>query len=123
MVPSLSTGPSATDSDLEPLDEKLQPIEAVAQCVQRTRNRGKEFPRIGVLESVVPGVGGLHRALARQEPLPADRQRRAERHHEFDAGGLPLEISTDGLRVCAGDFSHSAVGTVTNRRQESLVQG
>ena len=119
----MSHHPSATDADIEPLDEELQPIEAVAQCVQRTSNRRQKLPRVGVLESVILGVGGLHGPLAREEPLPADRERRAQRHHEVDARGLPLQVPPNGLGVGVGDLSNSAIGAVTDRGQESLVQG
>lgn len=119
----MSGHPPAPDTDFEPLDEELQPIEAVAQSVQRTSNRRQKLPRVGVLESVILGISGLHGPLARQEPLPADRQGRAERHDKVDARGLALQVPPDGLGVGAGDLTDTAIGSVTDRGQESLVQG
>ena len=122
MVPSLSTGRSATDSDLEPLDEKLQPIEAVAQCVQRTSNRREKLRRVGVCERVLLSIGGLHRALACQQPLPADRERCAERHDKVHTRGLPLEIPPNCFGVCARHLADSAIRAITHSGEETFMQ-
>jgi len=61
------------------LDEKLETIEPLTQRIKRTGNGGQKLARICVPKRVVLGVGGPHRAIARQEPLPVDRKSRAER--------------------------------------------
>ena len=118
----MNSSSSASDAHLECLDKRLKSIETIAQCVQRTSNRREKLRRVGVCERVLLRIGGLHRALACQQPLPADRERCAERHDKVHTRGLPLEIPPNCFGVGARHLADPTIRAITHSGEEAFMQ-
>lgn len=81
-----------------------------------------KLARIGLAQSMGPHLVNPHGAAPGQQPVSIDPKTSAHAREKLDTGCLTLHVSTDRLRVRAGQFPERSIGLSRRHGFESFVK-